>query len=161
MFSRILLASDGSDDANRAADAAASLAERFGAQLHVLHIFPLMPHDPALTAVSPFKGADDTVRDVVAHWAVESEQTVERRVGQVLREHRIPYTFHQENGDPAAVIVQVAAREGFDLIVIGCRGLGPALCQQLGSVSDWVSRHAPCPVLIIRPLHTNLSPTTP
>jgi nucleotide-binding universal stress UspA family protein len=158
MFSRILLASDGSEDADRAAEAAAALAERFGAHLHALHVFPLLPPAPphsAATAATPepahLKDRSTAVKGVVEHWAQESENVVERHVDQIFKKHHVPYTFHQENGDPAAVIVEVAEREVFDLIVLGCRGLGPALRTRLGSVSDWVSHNAPCPVLVVRP----------
>jgi nucleotide-binding universal stress UspA family protein len=92
----------------------------------------------------------------VEHWAEQSESVVARRVSQALEQEgvpRVPYTFHQENGDPAATIVDVAAREDFDLIVLGCRGLGQALRHRLGSVSDWVTDHAHCPVLVIRSVH--------
>jgi nucleotide-binding universal stress UspA family protein len=161
MFSRILLASDGSDDANHAADMAASLAERFGAHLHALHVFPLLPpasaEAGAASKTASFEDKSNTAKDVVKHWAKESETVVEHRIGQILKKHRLPYTFHQENGDPAAIIVEIAARQGFDLIVLGCRGLGPALSNRLGSVSDWVSHNAPCPVLIVRPVHKSLS----
>ncbi len=160
MFSRILLASDGSGDANQAATAAASLAERFGAQMHILHVFSLLPPDSARTDVSPFHDQSSILQGVVERWAEKSADEVGHRIKRALSSYDIPYTFHQENGDPAAVIVQVAEREGFDLIVIGCRGLGPALRDRLGSVSDWVSHHAPCPVLIVRPLRSLLEPAT-
>ena len=150
MYSRILLASDGSDDASRAAETAARLAKLFHARLHVLHVFPLLPSEAAPREISPFKDSARIAREVVCHWAEKSEHVVECRVEKVLAGGETPYTFHQENGDPAAVIVEVAGREAFDLIVIGCRGLGPALRTRLGSVSEWVTHNAPCPVLVVR-----------
>jgi nucleotide-binding universal stress UspA family protein len=142
MFSRILYASDGSEDANHAAAAAAALAERFNARLHVLHVFPMLAPSTVSSAQDQTHDKESDVRQCVEHWAEQSESVVARRVSQALEQEgvpRVPYTFHQENGDPAATIVDVAAREDFDLIVLGCRGLGQALRHRLGSVSDWVT----------------------
>jgi nucleotide-binding universal stress UspA family protein len=52
---------------------------------------------------------------------------------------------------PAAEIVQLARRIEADLIVVGALDGGGALPPQVGSTADGVVRHAPCPVLIIRP----------
>src|SRR5688572_6524598 len=95
MFSRILLASDGSDDANHAAKAAVSLARSLGAHLHVLHVFPLLPPSSGSAEAKPdakasIKDKDGTLRDVVTHWAEESESVVERRVRQVLEKEVSP-----------------------------------------------------------------------
>ncbi len=53
-------------------------------------------------------------------------------------------------GQPADAIVDVARREGVDLIVMGSRGLGALEGALLGSVSEAVADRAPCPVLIAR-----------
>mgnify|MGYP000853437523 CR=1 FL=1 len=51
-------------------------------------------------------------------------------------------------GDPGRVICDIAAQAGADVIVMGTRGRGGVKRALLGSVSDHVVRHAPCPVLI-------------
>ena len=51
-------------------------------------------------------------------------------------------------GDPAAAIVHHAAEVGASAIVIGTRGRGGIKRAVLGSVSDHVIRHAPCPVIV-------------
>jgi nucleotide-binding universal stress UspA family protein len=56
-----------------------------------------------------------------------------------------------ERGVPADVIVRDAAVSSSDMIVMGARGLGLIDRLLLGSVSESVLRHAPCPVLIVRP----------
>jgi nucleotide-binding universal stress UspA family protein len=54
-------------------------------------------------------------------------------------------------GDPADEIVTAARDEGYDLIVVGHRGLSPIKAFLLGSVSSRVVTHAPCSVLVVRP----------
>ncbi|MGI9120532.1 MAG: universal stress protein [Acidimicrobiales bacterium] len=55
-----------------------------------------------------------------------------------------------EPGDPASVICQVAADDGFDLIVVGSHGAGFVRRLLMGSVSHHVLHHAPCPVMVVR-----------
>jgi nucleotide-binding universal stress UspA family protein len=54
-------------------------------------------------------------------------------------------------GDPADEIVRTAREQGFDLIVVGHRGLSPVKAFLLGSVSTRIVSHAPCSVLVVRP----------
>lgn len=150
MFSKILLASDGSADAAKAAKAAASLAGKFGAELLVLHAFPLLGGTSAATTLAPRGLAGGVDPKIIERWAASSQEVVSQRVTQALEETGALYTFRQVNGDPADTIVRVAEEEGSDLIVVGSRGLGETLRFLLGSVSDRVSHHAPCSVLIVR-----------
>jgi nucleotide-binding universal stress UspA family protein len=55
-----------------------------------------------------------------------------------------------EMGDPAAMICSVARELGVDVIVVGSHGKGFLSRVLLGSVSEHVTRHAPCPVLVVR-----------
>ena len=55
-----------------------------------------------------------------------------------------------EMGDPAAMICSVARDLGVDVVVIGSHGKGFLSRVLLGSVSEHVTRHAPCPVLVVR-----------
>jgi nucleotide-binding universal stress UspA family protein len=53
-------------------------------------------------------------------------------------------------GDPAESIVDAARSERADMIVVGSHGRGTLGRALIGSVSDQVVRHAPCPVLVVR-----------
>lgn len=53
-------------------------------------------------------------------------------------------------GHPATVICKVAEYEGYDLIVVGSRGLGAVKGLFMGSISSKVAHLAPCPVLIVK-----------
>jgi nucleotide-binding universal stress UspA family protein len=53
-------------------------------------------------------------------------------------------------GRPAAEVLAAAEEPGVDLVVLGARGLGTIGRLLLGSVSERVLQHAPCPVLIVK-----------
>ena len=55
-----------------------------------------------------------------------------------------------KEGDPALEIVNTAKEGGFDVIVIGHRGLGKMKELFLGSISEKVAHLAPCPVIIVK-----------
>jgi nucleotide-binding universal stress UspA family protein len=57
-----------------------------------------------------------------------------------------------EMGDPAAMICSVARDLGVETIVVGSHGKGLLSRVLLGSVSEHVMRHAPCPVLVVHAL---------
>ena len=146
MFQKILLCSDGSDHALKAAAAAGSLARKFDAKVTVLHVLNLpVALSPALDAagftISPAE---------VDKYAAEVKDSVSRRTGRILEESAIAYETRHEVGHPGEVIPRLADEEGFNLIVMGTRGLSGIKSFLLGSVSDRVAHHAHCPVLFVR-----------
>jgi nucleotide-binding universal stress UspA family protein len=56
---------------------------------------------------------------------------------------------HLVQAEPAKAITETAAREKFDLIVMGTHGRSGLAHLALGSVAERVVRHAPCPVLTV------------
>ena len=73
-----------------------------------------------------------------------------RRSGERACRERHPGRSRAAAGDPATAILDVADKEGVDLIVMGTRGLGTAERWLIGSVSDKVLHHAHCSVLVAR-----------
>jgi nucleotide-binding universal stress UspA family protein len=67
-----------------------------------------------------------------------------------LEKKGIPLQYRIVAGDPRDVIVDIAQKEGADLIVTGSRGLNLARRMLLGSVSSDILQQAPCPVLLVR-----------
>lgn len=59
-------------------------------------------------------------------------------------------TFLVWEGEPGEAIVSAAEAEGVDMIVVGSHGRGPVGRFLVGSVSDFIVRHASCPVLVVR-----------
>ena len=55
-----------------------------------------------------------------------------------------------KGGHPVEGILQTAKKDDFDLIVMGARGISRIRGILIGSVSDGVIRHAPCPVLVVK-----------
>lgn len=66
------------------------------------------------------------------------------------REMGAEVTFLVWEGSPGEAIVEAALAEEADLIVVGSRGRGAVGRVLIGSVSDHVVRHAPCPVMVVR-----------
>jgi nucleotide-binding universal stress UspA family protein len=66
------------------------------------------------------------------------------------RRDQVPTSFLIWEGDPAESIIDAAQSEGADMIVVGSHGRGALGRALIGSVSDQVVRHAPCPILVVR-----------
>lgn len=142
MFTNILLASDGSECALKAAAIAATVASKFTGRLTIINVFQPFP------TVGPYgefvsAGLDD-------RYITELQEHAISQAGHIIDEMDVPYQSRQEVGQPAAEIVRVAEEEGCDLIVLGSRGLNAVQSFLLGSVSDRVTHHAHCPVLVVR-----------
>lgn len=135
---RILVGVDGSKYSLDAVKAAAKLAsERHIKSVTLINVIPTVVSEigPSTVSVPP---SDLEAWEVFEKpKAILNEAGVEARL--LLRE-----------GDPAYEITQVAETEGYDLIVVGHRGLSPIKAFLLGSVSNRVVSHAPCSVLVVR-----------
>jgi nucleotide-binding universal stress UspA family protein len=143
MFNRILLASDGSDNALRAAMAAGDLAKKYGAEVTMVNVFT-PPTDLVAIAGAPIVTVD------VGELMESTQNAVARRTGKILDETGVKYEIRYEIGHPAESIIRVAEEEKAELIVLGSRGLSAIKSFFLGSVSDRVIHHAHCPVLIVK-----------
>ena len=144
----ILLATDGSEEAELAASTAADLAERTGSVLHV--VFVVVP------TRAPFEY--DAMGFAIEEPHEEIKQEGRRRLDEYVR--RIQEAggsvagAHFRLGKPDDQIVRLAEELGAGHIVVGSRGHGGVRRALLGSVSDSIVRHAPCPVTVVRPMRT-------
>ena len=138
---KILLATDGSREAELAGQTAADLAQKTDSELHVVHVLasPLATHDP-----SSFEP------DVWARLEQRERRTLEDVVGKIEASGVEVEGSHLKVGRPDAEIVALAEEIGAGLIVMGARGVGGIRRALTGSVSDSVVRHAHCPVLMVR-----------
>ena len=139
MFDRILLAVDGSEHALHAARTAAELARTMKpSEFRIVVSYDTIPMylgEPNMQYAIDGRKSD----------AEEILNTAVKEVGS------IPCEIHTEiiEGDSAEAIIDVATTRGSDVIVMGSRGLGRLAGLLLGSTSQKVVAHAPCPVLIV------------
>ncbi len=136
----ILVATDFSETAARALDLAAELATKLGAQLHLLHVLGITELGvPELGLAVTSTMMDSMVANAQKRLDALTAAKPAMKIEALLR-----------TGDTRAEILHVATQVGAELIVLGThgrRGLSRAL---LGSVAEYVLRHAHCPVLITR-----------
>jgi nucleotide-binding universal stress UspA family protein len=145
---RVVVGVDGSDDS-----------------LHALRLLETLPLGPATEVCLLAVG--DTIRlprhvpafvrdslkaataDLEAKQTADLRALLEQAVGRLAREGRTE--LRPVLGQPAEAIITAASEgKGADLVVVGHRGLGPVRRLLLGTVSETVLAHAPCPVLIVK-----------
>jgi nucleotide-binding universal stress UspA family protein len=140
----VLLPTDFSEDAGRAARAALRLLGPGGATARVvlLHVFNL-PIE--YTAYGPIPTSLHYLRDTGA----EAEQQLEQ-VAEALRREGLQVETVAREGDPAEVIADEARERGVDLIALGTHGRSGLAHLLLGSVAERVIQHSSCPVVTLR-----------
>jgi nucleotide-binding universal stress UspA family protein len=142
---KILLATDGSREAQLAAATAADLARSTDSELHVVHVgeMPLVYH-PERHAYS----AEYEEHEKEAQQLLEAE--VERVKGAGATVAQSHLRMGRADARVAEEIVELAQSIDAGLIVMGSRGQGRLRRALVGSVSESVLRHAHCPVTIVR-----------
>jgi len=134
---RILLATDGSEDAALAARAAVDLAIGAGAELHVAHAWQAVP----TTRFEAF---------VRARLLAEARELLEAQVALLGEAGADVAGAHLREGPAVDEMLDLAGEIGAELVVVGSRGRGPVKRLVLGSVSEGVVHHAHRPVLVLR-----------
>lgn len=138
----LLAPTDLSGGASHAVRAAALLARRLGVRLALLHVLP-----EAVAA----KGEDDmTTRRKALRMRQDAEVRL-RTVIETLHLDLQQVDLHLVTGVDADQIVKTAKQIHAGCIVMGTRGLTGLPRVLLGSVTDQVLRHAPCPVVVVPP----------
>ena len=148
---KILLATDGSKEAELASRTAAELAQSTGSELHVLYVWEaanLYVEAVGLAGDEPVPlRLDAELRrqfEQQARAVLDAEAQKVRAVGGTVAQ------AHLRMGKADHEIVTLAEEIGAGLIVMGGRGRGGIRRALMGSVSDSVVRHAHCPVLVVR-----------
>jgi nucleotide-binding universal stress UspA family protein len=150
---KILLATDGSKEAELATATATDLAQKTHSEVHVVHVFGIAPIGPPV-----YPEATD-LQSVEREAEIEEPQRIseqraremlEAEVGNVRSAGGAVAQGHLIEGRVAPEVVALAEEIGAGLIVLGSRGHGGIRRALMGSVSDSVVRHAHCPVLVVR-----------
>lgn len=140
---RILVPTDFSECALPAVRYAAELADKFAAELVLLHVVS----DAVLAlpdAVMPTPATD-------LHALTEAGKTGLANLIAAEKLERLNPRPEVRLGSPAAEIIAAATDLHADLVCIGTHGRGGIARVLLGSVAEHVVRQAPCPVLTVRP----------
>ncbi len=140
---KILLPVDGSEASLKAVRYAVELASTTGATLELLHVVPskqeytsyIDGYWPELWG--PFeKSNEDHGREVLDQIAKERHDSVE-------------VTTRIEKGYASDIIVNLARRGGYKMIVMGSKGANWLMRMLYGSICRDVVEHAACPVLVV------------
>jgi nucleotide-binding universal stress UspA family protein len=131
---KILVAYDGGEASYRALELAVELAQKFEATIGVVSVIPVhagrVPVDP---------------------WDDRGVHTAElAEAARLLRQKGIDPVMHEPAGDPAATIEKIAEEGGYDMVVVGSRGLGLLSRALQGSVSEHVATHSRTTVVVAR-----------
>ena len=133
---RILLATDGSEDAARATEAASDLARKSGAELHVVHVW----HD-----VRGF--AHDFVKRELRR---QGQEILDEQVERVKAAGGDVTKAHLRRGRTSNEVIALSEEIGTGLLVVGSRGLGTVQRILMGSQSEEIVHRAQVPVLVLR-----------
>ena len=142
-FTKILLATDGSDQANAASGVARAFAHGSGAAVRVVHIWNLEVHH----------------RHGV--WDVEMRSEAERLINKAVSRLRAAGVeadgeiVRADGGHVAAALTAAARQFGADLMVVGSRGLSDWRSMIEHSTSHELLSTADCPLLVVRSTTTS------
>ena len=150
MPAAILLPIDDSAFSRAALEEVAQSFRPEATTVHVLHVLELDRIIPP--ALDFARGADygADVKERLQSARSDAERLVEEFAARLRREGFEVTTAVQE-GDPRHAIIDGATKRQCDCIVLGSHGRRGVNRLLLGSVSDAVSRHAPCSVYVVRP----------
>ncbi len=141
---RILLATDGSEEAELAALRAVELAQRTDSELHVVHVGLV----PSFLMSDPATRTYD--RRLYEEIEEESRELLRKLSWRVKVAGGTVAGAHLRMGEVDLEIVGLVKELEAGLIVMGCRGHRGIRRAIEGSISDAVIRYAPCPVLVVR-----------
>ena len=155
---RVLLATDGSEEASLATEAAVEISDKTGSELHVVYAggegfleTPLLDF-PTLEPTWVAQEYPDLVSDI--------ERTEQELLNKEVEKVRVAggtvVQAHLCMGAADAEIVKLAEEIGAGLVVMGSRGQGGMWRALMGSVSNSVVRHAHCAVLVVRDQEGNV-----
>ena len=144
---KILVATDGSEDALLAARAAISLAKDTDADLHLVHVGPAHVYPPRTAGPTPPTGSDKELRQ-------EAQGVLDWQADEIKKAGGEISEAHLRMGRPAEEILRLSEDLVAGLIVVGNQGLGGKVSRMrrflMGSTSEKVSRYARCSVMVVR-----------
>jgi nucleotide-binding universal stress UspA family protein len=151
---KILLATDGSSEAELATRTAVDLALMSDSELHVIHVVDDSSIGLLYSDSTDMEGIEMPdpilVEDFERSFEQRGRELLDEEVERVRSAGGTVAGAHLMMGEAAREIVHLAEDLGAGLIVMGSRGRGGIRRALMGSASDSVIRHAHCPVLVVR-----------
>ena len=142
---KILLATDGSEEARQATQAAAELSKETGSEVHIAYVLP---------SPSELRGhhlySQEVMQSILEQAEGEANSFLEEQAEQIRASGGKVAETHLRAGEPDKEIVRLSEELGVGTIVMGSRGLGGLRRALMGGVSESVVRHAHCPVFVVR-----------
>ena len=153
---KILYATDLSENARRAFGYAASLANRYGATIIILHVIEDFSPSATLQLAAMF--GEDKWKEIRKRQETEVMETIRKRLETVYREAWPDMVDHDfsagdvvvKTGEPVNHILKQAEQAGCDLIVMGTHGQGVFAEALMGSTARRVIHRSQTPVLVVR-----------
>ena len=147
-FKKILVPVDGSHSCLHAEELAAAIAGNFKSEVMVIHV---VSHELLHRGLELHYQVPSSVRTEITNWFLQAGRKIVWDAEALFKEEGVKVDARLvEYADPAETILRVAKDEVCDLVVIGNRGETEAEIFSLGSIAEKVSRHAECPVLIVK-----------
>jgi nucleotide-binding universal stress UspA family protein len=147
LFSKIVVAVDGSESSNKVYDMAAQLAKLSNGKLIIVHVVVTPPLPLSGGLFYPDVSGIDRIR-------IDSEEAGRRLLQNYSEKSTNEYSISVEttlaHGYPPDVIIREADAKGADLIVVGSRGFSGAKQFFIGSVPNSVLHHSSIPVLLVK-----------
>jgi nucleotide-binding universal stress UspA family protein len=137
---KILVASDGSEESKLAVGQAAELAEKTGSELHLVHV-GMLSHWVHPDTLSPqqYKRLKDEAQKRLDDQVKDAEAAGAKVTAAHLRMGRVD-----------AEIIKLSEELDAGLIIVGNRGMGAIRRILLGSDAESIVRYAHCPVMVVR-----------
>jgi nucleotide-binding universal stress UspA family protein len=142
LFKKILIATDGSENARRAASYGVNIAKATGAEVHALYIISTQ-HAVTTRTVMGWSEAFEEYLANKGGVAIADVEKLGKEAGV-----KVEPVFLK--GIPADKILEYAEENNIDLIVMGTHGLTGIKRFLIGSVAESVVRHSKAPVMVIR-----------
>ena len=141
---KILLATDGSVEAELALSTSVDLSNSTSSELHVVHVGS--QYHPDLTTLRDPSLFEERLQELEQ----ETQEVLNGQVRKIEEAGAAVQEAHLRRGRKDQEIVHLGEKIGAGLIVMGSRGRGGVRRALVGSVADSVIRHAHCPVLVVR-----------
>lgn len=141
MYNKVLLAADGSETSLKAAQIACELAQKgFAKEIVLIHVIPNVINNYYDLSQELFEYASKRTKEV-------GQEILDKAKELFPSELNVQTLLHF--GEVAETICEVA-KDDYDLVIVGSRGMNPFSGLMLGSVSTRVIHYSPCPVLIVK-----------